>query len=87
MQYLFVYVMKARDLPTKDITGFLDPYVEVKLGNFKGITKFLEKNNNPVWGQVFAFSQHQMQADYFEVIVKDKDVLLDDYVGRVKVNF
>ncbi|KAJ3681488.1 hypothetical protein LUZ60_015977 [Juncus effusus] len=86
MQFLFVYVVKARDLPTKDITGFLDPYVEVKLGNFKGISKYLEKNNNPVWKQVFAFSQHQMQADSFELVVKDKDVLADDFVGRVKVN-
>ncbi|KAJ1695782.1 hypothetical protein LUZ63_012480 [Rhynchospora breviuscula] len=86
MQYLFVYVVKARDLPTKDITGFLDPFVEVKLGNYKGITKILEKNNNPVWGQVFAFSQHQTQADTLAVIVKDKDDLLDDIVGRVKVN-
>lgn len=36
MHYLFVRVVKARDLPSKDLTGGLDPYVEVKLGNFKG---------------------------------------------------
>ena len=35
MQYLFVRVVKARDLPNMDITGSLDPFVEVHLGNYK----------------------------------------------------
>lgn len=83
MSYLYVSVVKARDLPTMDITGALDPYVEVKLGNFKGVTKHLEKNPNPVWRQVFAFSREHLQSNQLEVIVKDKDVLKDDFVGRV----
>uniref|UniRef100_J3M301 C2 domain-containing protein n=1 Tax=Oryza brachyantha TaxID=4533 RepID=J3M301_ORYBR len=73
----------ARDLPTMDITGALDPYVEVKLGNFKGVTRHLEKNPNPVWRQVFAFSRDHLQASQLEVVVKDKDVLKDDFVGHV----
>uniref|UniRef100_M8AYS9 C2 domain-containing protein n=1 Tax=Aegilops tauschii TaxID=37682 RepID=M8AYS9_AEGTA len=47
MSYLYVTVVKARDLPSMDLTGALDPYVEVKLGNFKGVTRHLEKNQNP----------------------------------------
>ncbi|KAG8044036.1 hypothetical protein GUJ93_ZPchr0458g22744 [Zizania palustris] len=83
MSYLYVSVVKARDLPTMDITGALDPYVEVKLGNFKGVTRHLEKNPNPVWRQVFSFSREHLQANQLEVVVKDKDVLKDDFVGRV----
>uniref|UniRef100_A0A0E0KX88 C2 domain-containing protein n=1 Tax=Oryza punctata TaxID=4537 RepID=A0A0E0KX88_ORYPU len=83
MSYLYVSVVKARDLPTMDITGALDPYVEVKLGNFKGVTRHLEKNPNPVWRQVFAFSRDHLQSSQLEVVVKDKDVLKDDFVGRV----
>ncbi|XP_047059882.1 FT-interacting protein 3-like [Lolium rigidum] len=83
MTYLYVTVVKARDLPTMDITGSLDPYVEVKLGNFKGVTRHLEKNSNPVWRQTFAFSGAHLQSSQLEVIVKDKDVLRDDFVGRV----
>ncbi|XP_040379051.1 FT-interacting protein 3-like [Oryza brachyantha] len=83
MSYLYVSVVKARDLPTMDITGALDPYVEVKLGNFKGVTRHLEKNPNPVWRQVFAFSRDHLQASQLEVVVKDKDVLKDDFVGHV----
>ncbi|KAJ8534245.1 hypothetical protein K7X08_007569 [Anisodus acutangulus] len=83
MQYLYVRVVKARDLPGKDVTGCLDPYVEVKLGNYKGTTRHFEKKSNPEWSQVFAFSKDRIQASVLEVTVKDKDVVKDDFVGRV----
>ncbi|KAJ0083835.1 hypothetical protein Patl1_29821 [Pistacia atlantica] len=83
MQYLYVRVVKAKELPGKDVTGSCDPYVEVKLGNYKGATKHFEKKNNPEWNQVFAFSKERIQASVLEVVVKDKDVVLDDLIGRV----
>ncbi|KAL6647861.1 hypothetical protein ACP70R_015298 [Stipagrostis hirtigluma subsp. patula] len=83
MEYLYVTVVKARDLPTMDVTGALDPFAEVKLGNFKGVTKHLEKNPNPVWRQTFAFSHEHLQSSQLEVVVKDKDMVRDDFVGRV----
>ncbi|KAJ0988139.1 hypothetical protein J5N97_006495 [Dioscorea zingiberensis] len=83
MQYLYVRVVKAKDLPPKDVTGSLDPYVEVKLGNYKGTTKHFEKKTNPEWNQVFAFSKERIQASVVEVVVKDKDFVKDDFVGRV----
>ncbi|XP_040992796.1 FT-interacting protein 3-like [Juglans microcarpa x Juglans regia] len=83
MQYLYVRVVKAKELPGKDVTGSCDPYVEVKLGNYKGVTKHFEKKSNPEWNQVFAFSKDRLQASVLEVVVKDKDVVLDDLIGRV----
>ncbi|XP_042506186.1 FT-interacting protein 7-like [Macadamia integrifolia] len=83
MHYLYVNVVKAKDLPSMDVTGSLDPYVEVKLGNYKAITKHLEKNQNPVWRQVFAFSKDRLQSNLLEIVVKDKDIGKDDFVGRV----
>ncbi|XP_054811250.1 FT-interacting protein 3 [Prosopis cineraria] len=83
MLHLYVRVVKAKDLPGKDVTGSLDPYVEVKLGNYKGLTKHFEKKSNPEWNQVFAFSKDRIQASVLEVVVKDKDVVVDDFVGRV----
>lgn len=81
MQYLYVRVVKAKDLPGKDVTGSCDPYVEVKLGNYKGITKHFEKKSHPEWNQVFAFSKERIQASVVEVFVKDKDVVSDDLIG------
>lgn len=86
IQFLYVSVVKARELPAMDVTGSLDPYVEVKLGNYKGITKHLEKNQNPVFNQVFAFSRDRIQANLLEITVKDKDVVKDDFVGRVQLD-
>uniref|UniRef100_A0A0C9QNF5 TSA: Wollemia nobilis Ref_Wollemi_Transcript_18571_3197 transcribed RNA sequence n=1 Tax=Wollemia nobilis TaxID=56998 RepID=A0A0C9QNF5_9CONI len=83
MQYLYVRVEKARDLPAKDISGSCDPYVEVRLGNYKGITKHFEKKSNPEWKQVFAFSKERLQASILEVVVKDKDFVKDDFIGKV----
>ncbi|KAL9176172.1 hypothetical protein ABFS82_02G161400 [Erythranthe guttata] len=84
MQFLFVRVVKANDLPSKDLTGSLDPYVEVKLGNYKGVTKHLEKNQSPEWNTVFTFSKDRMQSSLLEVLVKDKHILKDEFVGVVR---
>lgn len=86
MQFLFVRVVKARDLPSKDITGSLDPYVEVRVGNYKGVTQHFEKNSNPEWNMVFAFSKERMQSSVLDVVVKDKDMLKDDFVGIVRID-
>ncbi|XP_030457154.1 FT-interacting protein 7-like [Syzygium oleosum] len=86
MQYLFVRVVKARDLPAKDLTGSLDPYVEVRVGNYKGTTKYFEKKQNPEWNEVFAFAKDQVQTSVLEVVVMDKDLVMDDFVGLVRLD-
>ncbi|KAK6131124.1 hypothetical protein DH2020_035123 [Rehmannia glutinosa] len=83
MNFLYVSVVKAKDLPVMDISGSLDPYVEVKVGNYKGVTKHLEKNQNPFWNSVFAFSKERLQSNLIEITVKDKDFGKDDFVGKV----
>ncbi|KAL8144609.1 hypothetical protein AgCh_002972 [Apium graveolens] len=84
MYYLYVRVVKAKDLPPNQVTGSLDPYVEVKLGNYKGKTQHFTKKSNPEWKQVFAFSKDKIQSSVLEVFVRDKDMVArDDYLGRV----
>ncbi|KAJ3693022.1 hypothetical protein LUZ60_012117 [Juncus effusus] len=84
MQYLFVRVVKAKDLPSMDITGSLDPFVEVRVGNYRGLTRHYEKRQNPEWNEVFAFSRERTQTSVLEVVVKDKDLVKDDFVGVVR---
>ncbi|KAK2993624.1 hypothetical protein RJ640_028968 [Escallonia rubra] len=82
--HLYVRVVKAKDLPPSTVTASCDPYVEVKLGNYKGRTKHFEKKLNPEWNQVFAFSKDRIQSSVLEVFVKDKEMVgRDDYLGRV----
>ncbi|PIN20002.1 hypothetical protein CDL12_07327 [Handroanthus impetiginosus] len=83
MQCVYVRVAKAIDLPENDVTGCCNPYVDVKLGNYKNTTPYLEKNSNPEWNKVFTISKDQIQGSILEVFVKDNDVVNDDYMGRV----
>lgn len=72
MQYLYVRVVKARGLP-----AIADPYVELKLGNYRAITRPMVKNPNPEWNQVFAFSKDRIQVVSVEILVKDKAVVAE----------
>lgn len=84
MFYLYVRVEKARDLPTNPVTGVCDPYVEVKMGNFKGKTRHFEKKTNPEWKEVFTFSKDKIQSSVLEVFVRDRAMVTrDDYIGKV----
>ncbi|XP_076886565.1 multiple C2 domain and transmembrane region protein 2-like [Bidens hawaiensis] len=77
--HLYVRVVKAKELPPG-----VDPYVEVKLGNYRGRTRHFEKKTNPAWNQVFAFSKERVQSSTLEVYLKDKEMFgRDEYIGRV----
>ncbi|KAL6214453.1 hypothetical protein ACLB2K_013887 [Fragaria x ananassa] len=77
MQYLYVKVVKARDF---SVFGGGEVVAEVKLGNYRGITKRVSLNNVE-WGQVFAFSKDCIQSSMVEVFVKVENK--DDFLGRV----
>lgn len=85
MYYLYVRVVKAKDLPSNSVTGGgSDPYAEVKLGNYRGRTRHFERKTNPEWNQVFAFSKDRVQSSVLEVLVKNKDTVgRDDHLGTV----
>ncbi|KAI4349314.1 hypothetical protein L6164_009919 [Bauhinia variegata] len=77
MQYLYVRVVKARDM---SVFGGGEFVAEVKLGNYRGITK-RSSLSNVEWDQVFAFSKDCIQSSMAEIFVKESNK--DDYLGRV----
>lgn len=77
MQYLYVRVVKAKDI---SVFGGGDIVAEVKLGNYRGITK-RAGSSNLEWDQVFAFSNDCMQSSMAEILVKESNK--DDFLGRV----
>ncbi|CAN8265762.1 unnamed protein product [Cochlearia groenlandica] len=85
MFYLYVRVVRAKELSQGLITGGCDPYVEVKLGNYKGRTKhFDRKTTLPEWNQVFAFTKERIQSSVLEVFVKDKETIgRNEFLGKV----
>ena len=52
---LYVKIIRARDLISKDIGGTSDPYVEITVGASKEKTTTRKKTLNPEWGMVFKF--------------------------------
>ncbi|KAL5073151.1 hypothetical protein RYX36_012135, partial [Vicia faba] len=84
MFYLYVRVVKVNDVLPRTITSSCDPYVEVKLVNYRGRTKHLKKKLNPDWNQVFTFSKDRIQSSILEVFVKDKEMIgRDDYLEKL----
>ncbi|KAG5022060.1 hypothetical protein JHK85_018402 [Glycine max] len=84
MQFLFVRVVKAKDLSEKCECQPCNPFVEVNLGSFTGRTRCLEKTTTPEWNQVFAFAKERIQVLVLEIVVKDKDNDdPDEFMGRV----
>ncbi|KAJ4728365.1 Multiple C2 and transmembrane domain-containing protein 1 [Melia azedarach] len=77
MQYLYVRVVKAKDI---SLFGGGEIVAEVKLGNYRGITKRVSSNHLE-WDQIFAFSKDCIQSSMAEVFVKESNK--DDFLGRV----
>ncbi|GAB2298553.1 FT-interacting protein 3 [Dionaea muscipula] len=82
MQYLYVRVVKARDLPVFGIGGTAEVLAEVKLGNYKGITKRVS-SSNAEWDQIFAFSKDCIGSSMAEIFIRDRGGGGDDFMGRV----
>lgn len=78
MQYLYVRVVKAK---YNMLFGGGEVVAEVKLGNYRGVTKKVIGSSNVEWDQVFAFSKDCIQSSMVEVFVKQGNK--DDYLGRV----
>lgn len=84
IEYLFVKVVKAKDLVAKDVMGSSDPYVEVKVGNAKAKTDVKKQTLKPEWNSVFAFDSKANAAQTVEISVWDKDtVTKDDFLGYI----
>ncbi|KAG8389133.1 hypothetical protein BUALT_Bualt02G0197500 [Buddleja alternifolia] len=77
VQYLYVRVVKVREI---SVFGGGEVVAEVKLGNYKGITKRVSLGNAE-WDQVLAFSKDCIQSSVVEVFVKESNK--DEFLGRV----
>ncbi|KAF5739005.1 protein QUIRKY [Tripterygium wilfordii] len=77
MQYLYVRVVRAKDIGL--FGGGGEIVAEVKLGNYRGITKRGSANSD--WNQVFAFSKDCIQSSMVEIFVKESNK--DEFLGRV----
>lgn len=90
---LSVVVLKARNVPKMDITGFSDPYVKIYLHhqNFRSSKKkthIKKRSLNPVFNESFIFDlpskDGSLDEVYLEVIMCDWDrITKNEVIGRI----
>ncbi|PKA60620.1 C2 and GRAM domain-containing protein [Apostasia shenzhenica] len=79
MQYLYVRVVRARDLPVAGTGG--ETHAEVKLGNYRGVTR---PSGSHHWDQAFAFSKDSIQSSTVEMfLIREREARADDVIGRL----
>jgi len=86
--FLFVKIVRARNLFAPNGHNNLDPYVEVRAGEFQGRTFCLRGNSNPEWDQVFALENDQIEKDgtkSVDIFVKDNNAWYDQYLGKISL--
>ncbi|GKV24197.1 hypothetical protein SLEP1_g33836 [Rubroshorea leprosula] len=67
LHFLYVRIVRARGLAEP-----CDPFVEIKIGNYRATSRDFENRFDPEWNQVFAFTKDRIQAVSVEVSVRDK---------------
>ncbi|KAE8702803.1 multiple C2 and transmembrane domain-containing protein 1-like [Hibiscus syriacus] len=84
MHFLFLRVVKARDLACNNAGGTRYPFVEIKIGNYKGTTKYFESSKpNPEWNQVFTFEKVRIQSLSVEITMRKKESVNDEFIGKI----
>jgi len=77
------FIIEATNLAPKDINGYSDPYVKLKVGDKKYKTVYLRKNLNPRWDKLIVIPV----ADVINISVWDHDTFTKhDFLGCVTAN-
>lgn len=83
---LRITVISARGLDKSDLASDADPYFTCTLKGkkkqyYSGVGDVIYNTQDPVWNTNFDFRQYQI-GDSLEFRVYDKDILLDDLIGK-----
>lgn len=72
-----IRIVKAENIPPKDINGSSDPYIIAKIGERHYRTKTVSKNLFPTWNEVFHFTGVGPDA-HLDLELYDNDCLTSD---------
>ncbi|XP_024398723.1 FT-interacting protein 3 isoform X1 [Physcomitrium patens] len=87
MSYLFIRVVRARNLSGKDNNTLSDPYVKISVGPVKTETKFIPCTHNPEWNRCFAIGKDKIQGGTCELSVWDAGkISKDTFLGGFMID-
>lgn len=84
-----VYIVKASSLSPTDPNGKADPYLQIQVGPQSQDTKdrYIPKQLNPVFGEVFEFTVSFPLETELQVKVLDHDLVgVDDVIGETRLD-
>ncbi|KAF8564976.1 hypothetical protein P879_09033 [Paragonimus westermani] len=82
--WLYVYVITARELMSKDRNGKSDPYCIIRVLNRCAHTSTVYKTLNPTWNQAFVFPVTDIWTA-LQIFVMDEDKDSSEFLGRVSI--
>ncbi|KAJ6885898.1 hypothetical protein NC651_026533 [Populus alba x Populus x berolinensis] len=80
-QFRYVRIVGANGLPVNNMTVTCVPFVELKNGNYRGITRCFEQTSNPEWNEVYAFTRDRLRGGRLEILVTDKESAINEIIG------
>ncbi|KAK8671328.1 hypothetical protein V6N13_037924 [Hibiscus sabdariffa] len=76
MEFLFVRIVRARDLPLEALYGIMNSYVELKIESYCATTtEYFEKKPDSEWNRVLALARERFQATTMEINVINMDMI------------
>ncbi|KAJ9064507.1 phosphatidylserine decarboxylase [Entomophthora muscae] len=81
------HILQGRNLAAKDLNGFSDPYVTVKINKLKVKTKCIKKTLNPDWYDILELTpDFETVPTVAQLVCWDKDTISKDFMGEIKIN-
>jgi hypothetical protein len=80
-----IVLVEANDLAKMDTFGKADPYCEINLANTPIVFTSAAKDCTftPVWNEAFNFPLTNPMTDKLEILMKDKDMLVDESMANL----
>lgn len=82
---LYVNIIEASYLPSKDLNGYSDPFIRIKVGSHKAKGLVVEKNLHPVFNEEFLFKVQPEKNDELSIKIYDSDRFSKEMIARCKV--
>jgi len=82
---LHVRVVDATGLIRFNGKSDYDPFVSLSVGDHVFKTKVVDSTSHPYWNEEFHFSVSNHRSDVLDIVIKDKDAMSEDDIGKASV--
>ncbi|KXJ22602.1 Multiple C2 and transmembrane domain-containing protein 1 [Exaiptasia diaphana] len=81
-----IILVEGKKMIPMDDSGFSDPYCRFRLGNERYKSKACKETLNPYWAEQFDLKFYADTSMVLEIVVYDKDIRKDEFMGRCQID-